>query len=278
MKIKQGMAGAAVVMLCFLTACGNEMSQEQTGSRESQMSEITSEQEPESMISDNTEPEGIEPEPSEDMETSPNKVLVAYFTRLPNTESGDDLDAVVQGGGPYGAIGESFESADMDAISSASITVTEDGTKGNVEAVAEWIAEYTVADIFSIETVEKYPLDYDTLIDQGGEEQQNRDRPELSTHIENIEQYSVIYLGYPNWYHDMPMAVYHFLEEYNLAGKTIVPFVTSAGSGLADTVRTIADMQPEAEVVETALALRMGAVASSEAEVRAWVDSLGLEP
>ncbi|NCB92573.1 MAG: hypothetical protein EOM40_08375 [Clostridia bacterium] len=78
--------------------------------------------------------------------------MVAYFTRLPNTESGNDLDAVVRGGGPYGEIGDSLENADMDAISSASITVTDEGPKRNVETVAEWIAEYIGGTLLSIET------------------------------------------------------------------------------------------------------------------------------
>lgn len=250
--------------------CGNKTTESQESEKES--SQAISEVE--------TQTENIQTEMVEmqETETSDSKILVAYFTRLPNTESGNDLDAVVQSGGPYGSIGESFESADMDAISSASITITEEGAKGNVEAVAEWIAEHTGADLFSIETVENYPLDYDTLIDQGGEEQKNKARPELSTHIENIDQYSIIYLGYPNWYYDMPMAMYSFLEEYDLSGKTIIPFVTSAGSGLTNTVSTIADMQPEADVVENALALRMGAVKNSKSEVTDWVDSLGIEP
>lgn len=207
-----------------------------------------------------------------------NKILVAYFTRLPNTESGDNLDTVIQGEGPYGAIGEKFEGADLDAISSASITVTDGEAKGNVEAVAEWISEYTKGDLFSIETVEKYPVDYDAVIEQGGQEQRNNDRPELRTHVEDMENYSIIYLGFPNWYNDMPMAVYSFLEEYNLEGKTIVPFVTSAGSGLANTRKAIVQIQPGAEVVEDGLALRMEEVDNSEERVKEWIDSLSLTP
>ncbi|MDD3219044.1 MAG: flavodoxin [Lachnospiraceae bacterium] len=248
-----------VLIICFLTACGDEAETEQTIDKGQQRVEKESEQRP-----DITDLNGDE-------------VLVAYFTRLPNTESGDNLDAVVQGGGPYGAIGESFESADMDAISSASITVTDEGVKGNVETVAGWIAEYTGGELFSIETLEKYPLDYDTLINQGGEEQQNNVRPQLVTHVENIENYNVIYLGYPNWYHDMPMALYSFLEEYDLSGKTIIPFVTSASSGLANTVSTIAEMQPEADVIEDGLELVMGDVKNSKEEVTNWVDSLGIQ-
>lgn len=264
----------SVMIAGTFSACGNEATVNQEVMSES--SQVAVEQRAQN---EDAQTEIAEIKETQATETTVNdsKILVAYFTRLPNTESGDDLDAVVQGGGPYGAIGDSLENADMDAISSASITITDEGTKGNVQTVAEWIAEYTGGDLFSIETVEKYPIDYDTLIDQGGEEQQNNIRPELQTHIENIDQYSVIYLGYPNWYHDMPMALYSFLEEYDLEGKTIVPFVTSAGSGLADTVSDIAKSQPGATVIEDALALRMGDVGNSEETVHSWIDSLSLE-
>lgn len=186
-------------MFFVLSACGTGGAPKQVSTADEGRQEITAE------LTDSTENEDSEDAPITERENT-GKILVAYFTRLPNTESGDDLDVVVQGGGPYGAIGDNFENADMDAISSASITVTDAGVKGNVETVAGWIAEYTGADLFSIETVEKYPVDYDTLIEQGGEEHRGQYRPELATHIENIDQYSVIYLGYPNWYQDMPMA------------------------------------------------------------------------
>lgn len=201
-------------------------------------------------------------------------VLIAYFTRLPNTQSGDDLDAVVQGGGPYGSIGNDFENADVDTIASASIAVTDDGVQGNVETVAKWIAEYTGGTLFSIETEEKYPLDYDMLIDQGGEEQQNNYRPKLSTRVENMDQYETIFIGYPNWYNDMPMALYSFLEEYNLDGKTIIPFAASAGSGFGKTISSIAKEQPNAVVIDNGMAIHMRDIRDSKDEVTNWLNSL----
>lgn len=73
-------------------------------------------------------------------------------------------------------------------------------------------------------------------IDVGQEEKRANARPELSSHIEDLDRYDTIFLGFPNWWGDMPMAVYSFLDEYDFSGKTIVPFVTSGGSGFSNTM------------------------------------------
>lgn len=201
-------------------------------------------------------------------------ILIAYFTRLDNTDA--TLDEIVQGGGPYGSLGDSFESADVDAIASASITVMDGEAQGNVETMAQMIASATGGDLFSIQTVQKYPANYDELIELGGEENSEGARPELSTHVENMEQYDVIFLGYPNWWYDMPMALYSFLEEYDLSGKTIIPFAASAGSGFSGTISSIQDMQPNAEVVEDGLHIPMGDVASGQEQIDEWISTLGI--
>lgn len=97
-----------------------------------------------------------------------DKILIAYFTRLDNTDA--SLDEIIQGGGPYGSVGTSLEDADVDALSSASITIRDGRTQGNVEALAEMIQEIVGGDLFYIKTLDTYPADYDTLIDQGGNE------------------------------------------------------------------------------------------------------------
>ena len=104
--------------------------------------------------------------------------------------------------------------------------------------------------MFLIETEEKYPADYDETDEQGGRENRERTRPKLASHIQNMDDYDTIFLGYPNWYYDMPMAVYAFLEEYDFSGKRIIPFVTSGGSGFSDSISEIKKIQPGAEVEE----------------------------
>lgn len=100
---------------------------------------------------------------------------------------------------------EDVDTEGVDAISGASIVVNGGEVMGNVEYMASVIQETVGGDLFQIETVEQYPLDHDPLVDQAAEEQDADARPELATHIDNLEQYDTIFLGYPNWlaYHKL---------------------------------------------------------------------------
>ena len=137
-------------------------------------------------------------------------------------------------------------------------------------------AETVGADLFRIETVQQYPLEHEALVDQAAQEQDADARPELATHIENLEQYDTIFLGYPNWWGDMPQALYTFLEEYDFSGKTIIPFCPHGGSGFSRTESTIAELQPDATVSEEGLAISRNNVAGSAEQVADWANSLGL--
>ena len=101
--------------------------------------------------------------------------------------------------------------------------------KGNTHIVADMIAEATGADEFEIKTVNPYPATYKECTDVAKKELEDNIRPELAGKIENIDKYDTIFLGYPIWWSDMPMAVYTFMESYDFSGKTIIPFCTSAG-------------------------------------------------
>ena len=147
---------------------------------------------------------------------------------------------------------------------------------GNTESVANEIAHQTGADIFEIIPEEPYTDDYDALLDIAQEEQANDARPEIAETVENFEQYDVVYLGYPNWWGDMPMIVYTFLDDYDFSEKTIAPFVTSGGSGFSGTIGTIENMEPDAVVVE---GLSLGSSEASEPAdaVSEWLSSMGTE-
>ena len=174
----------------------------------------------------------------------------------------------------YFSIPEDVET--MDAISGASIVVKDNEKMGNTEYVAKIVQQTIGGDLFRIETVEEYPLDHDPLVDQAADEQDENKRPELLNHVDNFDQYETIILGYPNWWADLPMPVYTFLEEYDFGGKTIIPFVTHGGSGFSGTVRTISELQPDALVSENTLSLSRNNVADSEEDVASWAESLGL--
>lgn len=122
--------------------------------------------------------------------------------------------------------------------------------KGNTHIVAEMIAEEMGGDLFHIQRVNPYPVDYDECTDVAKQEKSANARPELNAEVQNFEGYEVVYLGFPIWWGDMPMAVYTFLESYDFAGKTVIPFSTHEGSGLGGTVESIKESIPQATVVD----------------------------
>ena len=114
--------------------------------------------------------------------------------------------------------------------------------EGNTGIIAHMIAEQTGADLFEIEPETPYPTTYQGLLEVSQQEMRDNARPEIADTVDNMDDYDTIFIGYPNWWGDMPMIVYNFLESYDLSGKTIVPFCTHGGSGLSNTESTIADI------------------------------------
>ena len=145
---------------------------------------------------------------------------------------------------------------------------------GNTEAVANFIHDAVGGDIVKLETETPYPSDYDELVDYAQEEQRENARPTLSTNIDNIDEYDTIFLGYPNWWGDMPMPIYTFLDEYDLSGKTIAPFITHGGSGLSGTPQNIKEEEPNATVTE-GLAVSGSSSRSSQSTVNNWLSKIG---
>ena len=107
--------------------------------------------------------------------------------------------------------------------------------KGNTAILAEAIAKEKDAALFEIKEVKPYPEGYQACVDQAKEEQVKKARPAIKETVKNLADYDVIFLGFPNWWGDMPMPVYTFLEQTgSFAGKTIIPFCTHEGSGAVD--------------------------------------------
>lgn len=176
----------------------------------------------------------------------------------------------------YFSVPEDVDPAGADAVSGASIVVRDGQHLGNTQYVAQVVQEAVGGDLFRIETIQQYPLEHDPLVDQASDEKAASARPELATHIENLEQYDTILIGYPNWWADLPMPLYTFLEEYDFSGKTIIPFVTHGGSQASRTVDTIAQLQPNAVVWDDPLVLSRNDVADSAEQVTAWAEGLNL--
>lgn len=130
-------------------------------------------------------------------------------------------------------------------------------------------------DLFSIRTSVVYPADGGELIDYAAQEQEENARPELTTHIENLDGYDTIFIGYPNWWADLPMAVYSFFDEYDFSGKTIIPFNVHNGSRFSRTIQTIQELEPDATVVEDGFTVSEQSVAEAAEDVAAWLEGLG---
>lgn len=155
-----------------------------------------------------------------------------------------------------------------------STVVIDDETLGNTQYMAYVIQETVGADIFRIEPETPYPTDHDTLVDLASEEQSENARPKIKDTIANFDTYENIFVGYPNWWGDMPMILYSFFEEYDFSGKTIIPFNTHGGSGFSGTISTIKELEPDAEVLD-GKSISRNDIQDAKQEIVDWVNSLG---
>ena len=201
--------------------------------------------------------ESVEPQeiaPSAEPAASGNNILVVWFSRVGVTPFEDGVDA----------------------SSSASINVRNGELVGNMQYLAEFIAGETGGDLFQIITEKEYPVDYRDTTDLAKEEQNDGERPALSSHVENMDQYDVIFLGFPNWWGTLPQAVMTFLEEYDFSGKTIVPFCSHGGSRLGRAPQDIAALCPGAELLD-GLAVSGSDVSGAQSDVQEWLNGLNLK-
>nr|WP_318685669.1 flavodoxin [uncultured Acetatifactor sp.] len=167
------------------------------------------------------------------------------------------------------------ENSGVDAVSSASYITVDGEAVGRLRAVADMIQDKTGGELFSIRTSVVYPTDGGELIDYAAQEQDENARPELTSHIDNFEQYDIVFVGYPNWWADLPMAVYSFFDEYDFSGKTIIPFNVHNGSRFSRTIETIQELEPDALVVEEGFTVSERDVAEAQEDVTAWLEGLG---
>lgn len=164
-----------------------------------------------------------------------------------------------------------------DASASASRVIVDGKPYGTTEYMARVIQEETGADLFQIQTVQEYPTEYRDVTNQAEQEKESAFRPELATHIDNIDQYDTIFVGYPNWWGDMPMSLYSFFDEYDLSGKNVIPFNSHGGRGFSQTVKSIAELEPDATVYTDGLSISRGNVSTSREEIAEWVADLGYQ-
>ena len=181
--------------------------------------------------------------------TDSDKILIAYFTAA--------------------------ENSGVDAVASASVTDIDGSAVGLTRAVADMIQDEPGGELFSIRTSEVYPANRDELIDYAAQEQEEDARPELTSHIDDLDQYDVIFVGYPNWWADLPMAVYSFFDEYDFSGQTIIPFNVHNGSQFSGTIETIQELEPDANVIENGFTVSEQEAADAAGDVDSWLADLG---
>ena len=184
-----------------------------------------------------------------------SRILIAYFTWAENTYV------------------ENPEAVDVDATTSANVL-----PPGNAAKMAGWIQEEIGGDLFSIVVTEPYSSDYDECLDRAADEKADNARPELLYHVENMDDYDIVFLGFPNWWYTIPMAVHTFLEEYDFSGKTVVPFVTHGTGGLAGTIKDITADLPDSVTILEPIGVYRPEVDSSKQQVQEWVAELDIGP
>lgn len=197
-----------------------------------------------------------EPAPSRDGASSQEEpiagesgVLIAYFSWAQNAVMADGADAVT----------------------SPSVS-----DPRNVQQLAGWIQEETGGDLFSIQVTDPYPRDWDACLERANQEWGDNARPQLAEpQVEGLEQYDTVFLGYPNWWYGVPMALLSFLEQNDLSGKDVYLFCSHGTGGLARSVEQITEAAPEAVISQNIFDCYEEEAPTSQEDIQAWVAELG---
>ena len=236
-------AALAALMVLSLAACAGSQQEEQPASAE------TTEQAQEVSAQEEEEPASTEQQPEEPSNAQESGVLVAYFSWADN--------AVIDG--------------EVDAVASPSVTAP-----GNVQQLAQWVSERTGGDLFSIQVTEPYSSDWDACLERANQERAEDARPELTASVEQLERYDTVFLGYPNWWYGVPMALLSFLEENDLSDKQVYLFCSHGTGGLASSVEQIDEALPDSTALsENIFDVYEEDAASSQQDILAWLEELG---
>lgn len=136
------------------------------------------------------------------------------------------------------------------------------------------IKDFTGADIYRIEPKTPYTTNHSDLVSIAKEEQNKNVRPEIKNKINNFDDYDIIYVGYPIWWSDMPQIMYTFFELYDFNEKTVIPFSTHGGSGLAGTISTIKNKLTKANVEDNAFTMSRDDMEQAPKEIKSWLEEI----
>ena len=236
-------AALAAFMVLSLAACAGSQQEEQSASAEA------TEQSQSASVQEEEEPASTEQQPEEPSNAQESGVLVAYFSWADN--------AVIDG--------------EVDAVASPSVTAP-----GNVQQLAQWVSERTGGDLFSIQVTEPYSSDWDACLERANQERAEDARPELTASVEQLERYDTVFLGYPNWWYGVPMALLSFLEENDLSDKQVYLFCSHGTGGLASSVEQIDEALPDSTALsENIFDVYEEDASSSQQDILAWLEELG---
>ena len=247
MAVLDGKKRTAILLSLFmvlgLAACSQTDAPETPGSSQTNTENSIPESE------DNTP----ESEGESNVSADSGNILIVYFSRYGNTNYPDDVDA----------------------STSASIVIDNE-RYGTTEYVSRMIQQAVGGDVHLIETTTPYTADFDELRGVNHNEMQQNILPELKGSDLDISKYDTVFIGYPVWATDVPQAVLSFLNEYDLTGKTVIPFCTHDGYGAGESYQTIA-VASKAEKTLEGLAIEAKDVPSAQDTVTNWLNAIGVK-
>lgn len=183
-----------------------------------------------------------------------SKILIAYFSRWGNTDYPSDVDA----------------------STGASIQIRNGNKQGTTQIVAEYIQDAVGGDIHLIETSSRYPIDFDDVRDLNHSEMASNYLPPLKNKVENMDDYEIVFVGYPVWATDAPQAIKSFLLQYDMKGKTVIPFCTHDGYGAGRSYTTV-ENAAVGSTSRDGLSILASDVLSAEDRVKEWLERIGIE-
>lgn len=243
----------ALALAIVFTACqmapSSSVLSSPAPSESSQLSSAVGESAASSQLEEPSEAPAESSAQEESTETPERGVLIAYFSWAEN--------AVLEEG--------------VDAMTSPSVS-----DPGNVQQLAGWIQEETGGELFSIQVTDPYPSDWDACLERANQERGQDARPALvEPQVENLDSYDTVFLGYPNWWYGVPMALLTFLEENDLSGKDVYLFCSHGTGGLARSVEIITEAAPEANISDNIFDCYEEDAPASQGDIQAWVAELG---
>lgn len=198
-------------------------------------------------------------------------ILGGCETNKPQTENSSTADSEITDKNSLSI----KENLDTDRNSDSSVLVAYFSWSGNTKQLALEIQAQTGGDLFEIIPENPYTDDINELSGIALREQSDNIRPALSVNVEDIDKYDTIFIGFPNWWNDMPMPVFTFLEEYDFSGKTIIPFTTYGNGGWGKSLNSIKDVLTESTILD-GIAIQEHELESAEQEVTELLLELGI--